>query len=68
MDYPFEWEAPDLKEAGEWCEARLNKLRKITEGWNDHYLVMIDARRLLASHHLNYTFKRAQRLEILLWG
>jgi hypothetical protein len=30
--FPFEWEAPDLKEGGEWCEARLNKLRTITEG------------------------------------
>jgi hypothetical protein len=39
---PFEWDAPDLQEGGEWCEARLKKLRTITEGW-----------RLLASHRLN---------------
>jgi hypothetical protein len=65
MDAPFEWEAPYLKEGGEWCEARLDNLINITEGWHGQGLVMIDARRLLASHRLNYTSQGAQRLEIL---
>jgi hypothetical protein len=39
----------------------------MTEGWHDQYLVMIDARSLLASHRLNYTSQGAQRLEILWW-
>jgi hypothetical protein len=65
MDAPFEWEAADLQELGYCCEARLNKLRTITEQWHDQYLVTIDARRLLASHRLNYTSQCAQRLEIL---
>jgi hypothetical protein len=65
MDAPFEWEAPDLKEGGEWCEARIDKLRAITEGWHDQYLVMMDAHRLLASHRLNYTSQGSQRLDIL---
>jgi hypothetical protein len=55
MDAPVECEAPDLKEGGKWCEARLDKLRKIIEGCHDQDLVIIDARRLLASHRLNYT-------------
>jgi hypothetical protein len=59
MDAPFEWEAPDLQEGGKWCEARLNKLRTITEGWHDQDLVMIYARLLLASHRLNYTSQGA---------
>jgi hypothetical protein len=67
MDARFEWEAPDLIEGGEWCEARLDKLRTITEGWHDQDLVMIEARRLLASHRLNYTSQGGQRLEILWW-
>jgi hypothetical protein len=67
MDVPFEWEAPDLKEIGEWCEARLDKLRTITEGWHDQDLVMIDAWRLLASHRLNYTSQGTHRLDILWW-
>jgi hypothetical protein len=67
MDAPFEWDAPGLKEGGDWCEAQLEKLRTITEGWHDQYLVMIDARLLLASHRLNYTSQGAQRLEILWW-
>jgi hypothetical protein len=67
MDAPFEWESPDLKEVGEWCEARLDKIITITEGWHDQDLVMIDARCLLASHRLNYTSQGAERLEILWW-
>jgi hypothetical protein len=27
MDAKFEWDATDLQEGGEWCEARLDKLR-----------------------------------------
>jgi hypothetical protein len=27
----------DLREGGEWCEARLDKFRTITEGWNYQY-------------------------------
>jgi hypothetical protein len=53
MDAPFEWDAPDLQEGGEWFEARLDKLRTITEGWRDQKVVMLDARRFLASHRLN---------------
>jgi hypothetical protein len=67
MDASFEWDAPDIKEVGEWFEARLEKLRTITEGWHDQRLVMLDARRLMASHRLNYTYQGAQRLEILWW-
>jgi hypothetical protein len=67
MDTPFEWDAPDLQEGGECFEARLDKLRTITEGWHDQRLVMLDARRLLASHRLNYTSQGVQRLEILWW-
>jgi hypothetical protein len=65
VDAPFEWEAPDLKEGEEWCEARLDKRRTITEGWHDQYLVMNDTQRLLASHHLNYTPQGAHCMEIL---
>jgi hypothetical protein len=65
MDAPFEWYALDLQEGGEWCEARLDKLRTITEGWHDQWLVMMDAHHLLASHRLNYTSQGAWRLEIL---
>jgi hypothetical protein len=32
MDAPFEWDTPDLQEGREWFEARLDKLRTITEG------------------------------------
>jgi hypothetical protein len=53
MDSPFEWDAPDLQEGVERFEARLDKLRTITEGGHDQRLVMLDARRLLASHRLN---------------
>jgi hypothetical protein len=67
MDAPFEWDAPDLQEGGEWCEARLDRLRTITEVWHDQRLVMLDARRLLASHRQNYTSQGAQRLDILWW-
>jgi hypothetical protein len=67
MDAPFEWEAPDLKDEGEWCDAHFNKLRDITHGWHEQDDVMIEGRRLLASHHLNYTSQGAQRLEILWW-
>jgi hypothetical protein len=67
MDAPFEWDTPDLQEGGEWFEARLDKLRTIPEGWRDQKAVMQDARRLLASHRLNYTSQGAQRLEILWW-
>jgi hypothetical protein len=42
MDAPFEWEAPDLKYGGEWCEENLNKLRTITQGWHDQDDVMIE--------------------------
>jgi hypothetical protein len=45
----------------------LDKLITITEEWHDQDLVMIDARRLLASHRLNYTSQGAQCLEILWW-
>jgi hypothetical protein len=31
-DAPFEWDAPDLQEGGEWFEAHLDKLRTINEG------------------------------------
>jgi hypothetical protein len=67
MDSPFEWDAPDLQEGVERFEARLEKLRTITEGWRDQKSVMQDARRLLASHRLNYTSQGAERLEILWW-
>jgi hypothetical protein len=67
MDAPFKWGATDLQEGGEWFEERLDKLRTITEGWHEQRLVMLDARRLLASHRLNYTYQGAQRLEILWW-
>jgi hypothetical protein len=67
MDAPFEWEAPDLQEGVDWCEARLYKRITITEGCPDQDLVMMDARRLLASHRLNYTSQVAQRVEILWW-
>jgi hypothetical protein len=56
-----------MQEGGEWFEARLEKLRTITERWRDQQVVMLDARRLLASHRLNYTSQGAQRLEILWW-
>jgi hypothetical protein len=58
-------DAPDLQEGGEWFEARLYKLRTITEVWGDQKAVMMDARRLLASHRLNYTSQGAHRLEII---
>jgi hypothetical protein len=67
MDASFEWDASDMQEGGEWCEARLDKLRTTTEGWRDQKAVMHDTRRLLASHRLNYTSQGAQRLEILWW-
>jgi hypothetical protein len=67
MDAPFEWEAPNLKDGGEWCGACLNKLRTITRGWHGQDDVMIEGRRLLASHRLNYTSKGAQCLDILWW-
>jgi hypothetical protein len=67
MDATFEWDAPDLQDGGEWFEARLDKLRTITEGWRDQKAVMQDARRLLASHRLNYNYQGAHRLEILWW-
>jgi hypothetical protein len=67
MDAPFEWEAPDLRERGEWCESRLDKIRTITEGWHDQYVVVIEARRILASPRLNYTSQDAQLLDILWW-
>jgi hypothetical protein len=67
MDAPFEWDAPDLQKGGELREARLDKLRTITEGWHDQGFVMMGARRLLDSHRLNYTSQGAQRLEILWW-
>jgi hypothetical protein len=35
MEATFDWEAPDLQEGGKWCEARLDKLRTITEGCHD---------------------------------
>jgi hypothetical protein len=53
MDTPFEWEAPDLKYGLEWCEARLDNLRTITQGWYDQYDVMVEGRRILVSHRLN---------------
>jgi hypothetical protein len=34
MDAPFEWEAPDRKDGGEWREARLDKIRTIIRGWH----------------------------------
>jgi hypothetical protein len=61
-------EAPDLKDGGECCEARLNKLRDISQGWHDQDTVMIEGRRLLASHRLKYTSSGAQRLEFFLVG
>jgi hypothetical protein len=67
MDEPFGWKAPDLKYGGEWFEARLNKLGNITQGWHDQDDVMIEGRRLLASHNLNYTSLGAERLYILWW-
>jgi hypothetical protein len=30
IDAPFESKAPDLRDGGEWCEARLDNLRTIT--------------------------------------
>jgi hypothetical protein len=41
IDAPFELKAPDHRYGGEWCEARLNKLRTITEGWHDHDCIMV---------------------------
>jgi hypothetical protein len=35
MDAPFEWDVPDLQVGGEWFEARLDKLRTITDVWRD---------------------------------
>jgi hypothetical protein len=67
MDAPFEWDTTDMQEGGEWCEARLDKLKTITKGWHDQRLVMLDAQRLLVSHLLNYTSQGAQRLEIHWW-
>jgi hypothetical protein len=67
MDAPFEWEAPGLKEGGDWCEEPLDKVRTITEGWHDQGLVMNDAQRLLDSHRLNYTSQGAQCMDILWW-
>jgi hypothetical protein len=62
MDAPFEWKAPDLRDGGEWCEARLDKLRTITEGWYDQDCIMTEARCILASHRLNHTSQCAQLL------
>jgi hypothetical protein len=67
MDAPFEWKAPDLRDGGEWCEARLDKIMTIAEGWHDQDCTMVEGRRLLASHRLNYTSQGAQHLEILWW-
>jgi hypothetical protein len=67
MDAHFKCQAPDLIDGGEWYEARLYKLRTITEGLHDQYCITVEARRLLASHGLNYTSQGAQHLEILWW-
>jgi hypothetical protein len=67
MDAPFEWDAPDLQEGGKWFEARLDKLRTITEGWHDQRLVMLDTQRILASCRLKYTSQGAQCLDTLWW-
>jgi hypothetical protein len=67
IDAPFESKAPDLRDGGEWCEARLDKIRTVTSVWHDHDCIMVEARRLLASHRLNYTSQGAQHLEILWW-
>jgi hypothetical protein len=66
-DEPFEWRAPDLNDGGEWREASLNKLSNIAQVWHDQDDVMLEGRRLLASHHLNYTSQGAQHLESLCW-
>jgi hypothetical protein len=62
MDAPFEWEDLYLQEGGKWCESQLDKLKTIAEGWHDQDSVMMGARRLLASHRLNYTYQGAHRL------
>jgi hypothetical protein len=67
MDAHFDWKAPDLIDGGEWCDAWLDKLRTITEGWHDQDCIMVEGRRILASHHLNYTSQGAQHMEILWW-
>jgi hypothetical protein len=67
LDAPFEWKDPDLRDGGEWREAQLDKHRNITEGWHDQDCIMVEGRRLLASHRINYTSQDAQRLEILWW-
>jgi hypothetical protein len=54
MDAPFEWNASDLRDGVEWCEARLDKLRTIIEGWHDHDYIMVEAQCLLSSSRLNY--------------
>jgi hypothetical protein len=46
MDAPFEWKAPDLRDEGKWCEAQLDKLRTITEGWRDQDCIMVEGWRL----------------------
>jgi hypothetical protein len=50
MDVPFEWKPTDIKYGGECCEARLDNLRNITEGWHDHDCIMVEGRCLLAFH------------------
>jgi hypothetical protein len=34
MDAHFVWDAPDLKDGGEWCDAHLKKIRTITQSWH----------------------------------
>jgi hypothetical protein len=65
MDAPFEWKAHNLRDGVEWREARLGKLRTITEGWHAQGCIMVETRYILAFHRLTYTSQCAQHLEIL---
>jgi hypothetical protein len=67
MDSPFEWSVPDLAEVGTWFQARMRKLRTLSKGWKDREAVLMEGRRLLVSHRLNYTAQGSQRLEIMWW-
>jgi hypothetical protein len=53
MYAPFKWEADDLVDGGEWCEAQLDIIRTITEGWHDQDYIMVEARLKLVTNELH---------------
>ena len=68
--HPIEWRPPDLREGGEWYQARMQRLIEVAQDRGNQAADLIrEGQKILETHRGNYTTEgpKARHLQLIWW-